>query len=234
MLAAVAVLLVPLLLLVGGAFSLPSLLGQGAASLSPKVSQRTAGERGLAASGSLSRLVQPPPQGSQVAPPRTSHRAHPPAARGARATTPRTTTPHNATRGSTRPTPNSDLGITDAPTTGGTVAPAAPAPATGTRSGGGAPPEPANPGPVDARPPAVSVAGNGTTATVAVDAGAAPVTATVTVAPSGVTVEVAAAGETVSAGTATVTDLVDELLPPAVTTAVTAPVASTAATLLGG
>ena len=121
-LAAVAVLLVPLLLLVGGALSLPSLLGRGTASLSPKLSERSAADRALTAPGRLSRLAQPLPH-LQVTPPRASHRTSLRAARGARATA-----PHIATGGATRSTPNSDLGITHAPATGGTgsVSPAPP------------------------------------------------------------------------------------------------------------
>lgn len=227
-LAAVAVLLVPLLMLVGGVFSLPSLLERGFASLSPKHSDGAA-ESGLAAPARLSRAIQPRPQGGQVAPPRTSHRSSLGAVSVAVATT-----PPAPTRGGTRSTPATEPGATDAPATGGSGSASPEVPTTGTEAGSGGLPEPVGPGPVATRPPAVTIGVNETTATVGVDTGPAPVpaSATVSVAPTGVTAEVNAAGAAVSAST-TVATAVAELSPPAVTS-VADPLVSTAVTLLGG
>ena len=226
-LAASALLLVPLLLLVGSAFSLPSLFGRGVESLIPRHSDGTASRQPAVParpSVPLVRPERPRPASGSVLPPRIHHRP----SLGAASSAPARATPVAASGGS-RSTPAREHGVTEAPTTGGSRSTKAPAPGGGSR-----PPDPADPGRAVSRPPAVSVGVTGTTATVGVDTGSpVPVTATVSVAPSSVSADVSVAGNTAAAGATAETDL-SALSPPAVTATVAAPVVATAVALLGG
>jgi hypothetical protein len=230
-LAAVAALLVPLLMVAGAMFSLPSLVERGVDSLIPGVADGTSQVQPSAPPSRFGALVGAA-LNAEVVLPVTRDRAsrggrsvasdkarRVTGSRGSRAAGVSVPgAPQAATPGVTTPSPPTD--DSSPPTQG---------PSGG--SGGSGDSGPRNPGSGDLGTPAVAVGVNGSTATIGVDTGGSPVTGSASVSASASGVSAAASAAGVSTDTsATVPPGAGEVAVPAVT----ATVGSVAASALTG
>jgi hypothetical protein len=204
-LVAVAVTLVPALLLAGGALSLPYLLGRGIESLIP----------GLSDGNSRGQPRAPARSSSAAVPAERAWRfgastVHAPINRGAGHSTLSAgsdTSPAPMSSRGARAAVVKDPGVTGAspptgasPSTGGSSAPGTAGPRDGNGDRGTG-----NPGPADDGGPGISVGANGTTATASAGIGPAAASATASVGANGATTTLSAGTQSTSvSGTATV------------------------------
>jgi hypothetical protein len=223
-LAAVAAMLVPLLMLEGRIFSLPSLLERGVESLIPGVAGGKSRVQPSAVPNRFGTLVGAV-LNADVALSATRDRSN----RGGMSVASQESRDVTSSRGSRAAAvrvpdvpraPVPGVTVTSPPTGTSSPTDGAPPPTQGP-SGGSGGSGPGGPDPGDSGTPAVAVGVDGTTATVSVDTGGSPVTGTanVSASPSGVSVAGTVAGVSISAD-ATVPPDAAEVAVPVVTATV--------------
>jgi len=208
-LAAVAVMLVPLLLFEGRLVSLPSLLERGVESLIPRLADGKSRPQ-PAAEPSRFGVVMGAALNARVAIPVTGDRSSRGGASVASGESHRVTSSRGsrATRVTVPEVPQMPVpGVTGASPPAGASPPPTAGPSRGGGSGPGGP-GPGGAGPGEPGTPGVSVGANGTTVSVGVETGDSPATGTATVSAStsGVSVAGTVAGIPIAAGAVVPTD----------------------------